>query len=171
MLLSAGCCIPAVLLLLSMWIKILENNRKGKDTSPERPETSGVADNDDLPSSATNDVDTEETTAERRHRAIIGAISRYGEVLMLGAAAAAVLALLIAGERNLFSHQLRYQTEPIANIGTYPTRCIIARGLTIVARCRSMGAYRWHRLCSLWFPLRSTCRSHERGTRDHGTRE
>lgn len=30
---------------------------------------------------------------------------------------AAVLAILIIGERNFFSHQVDYQTEPIASIG------------------------------------------------------
>lgn len=36
------------------------------------------------------------------------------EVPLLGAA---VLAIVILGERNFFSSQVRYQTEPIASIG------------------------------------------------------
>ncbi|KFY14216.1 hypothetical protein V492_02781 [Pseudogymnoascus sp. VKM F-4246] len=43
----------------------------------------------------------------------------YSRVLSLPFFMAALLAVIVIGERNLFSSQLRYQTEPIASIGQW----------------------------------------------------
>lgn len=41
----------------------------------------------------------------------------YLRVISIPLFIAALLAFIVIGERNLFSSQLRYQTEPIASIG------------------------------------------------------
>lgn len=98
-LLSAACCIPAILSLISMWNKILEINWKSR---------SGIV--------------TEKDPNEKRVEGIDAWIR-----FLLGAVEAplfgiAVIAILVLGERNLFSPQVRYGTEPIASIGKSPFR-------------------------------------------------
>lgn len=46
---------------------------------------------------------------------------------------AAVFAILLIGELNFFSYQVKYQTEPIANIGRWPRLFVISKLLT--GRC------------------------------------
>ncbi|KAI7204825.1 hypothetical protein KC316_g522 [Hortaea werneckii] len=43
-------------------------------------------------------------------------LGKYLQILLFGGA---VFAILVAGERNLFSSQMRYQTEPMANVGQW----------------------------------------------------
>lgn len=94
-LLSAACCIPAVILLIAVWNKILEinwkkgNGKRGKDKPVGEPAE-----------------DTNSATITKRGKAML--------VPVLGGA---VLAIIIMGERNFFSSQVYYQTEPIAAIG------------------------------------------------------
>lgn len=47
---------------------------------------------------------------------VVRAFLSVPEALIFGGA---VLVILVVGEMNLFSTQVRYQTEPMANIGTY----------------------------------------------------
>ncbi|RMY03390.1 hypothetical protein D0868_07490 [Hortaea werneckii] len=42
-----------------------------------------------------------------------------GKYLQISLFGGAVFAILVAGERNLFSSQMRYQTEPMANVGQW----------------------------------------------------
>lgn len=99
-LLAAACCIPAILSLIFMWIKILE-----MDSNREEHEQI------DEPIGGTNGATTGEMKkVNSKIRFFLGAL----EVPVYGAA---ILAILIMGERNFFSSQVRYQTEPIASIG------------------------------------------------------
>ncbi|GAB1744011.1 hypothetical protein NU219Hw_g1050t1 [Hortaea werneckii] len=43
-------------------------------------------------------------------------LGKYLQIVLFGGA---VFAILVAGERNLFSSQMRYQTEPMANVGQW----------------------------------------------------
>ena len=51
-------------------------------------------------------------------------LGKYLQIILFGGA---VFAILVAGERNLFSSQMRYQTEPMANVGKYSNmrECLI----------------------------------------------
>ena len=104
-LLAAACCIPAILSLISMWNKILEINwhtRRGDGDEDERINE---------PIEGTNGATIE---TMRRINALIRSFLSVVEIPIFGAA---VLAILIIGERNFFSFPVRYQTEPIASIG------------------------------------------------------
>jgi hypothetical protein len=104
-LLAAACCIPAILSLISMWDKILEINWKNRDGGGHADEQ-----NDELiegTNGATIGNMKRVNDFVRRHLGVVEIPVFYG----------AVLAILIIGERNFFSSQVMYQTEPIASIG------------------------------------------------------
>ena len=102
-LLSAACCIPAILSLLSMWNRILQINWRARFGG--RPAEQVL---DDQDSATIGDM--------RRADGIIRKWLRAVEIpLYFGA----VLAILVLGEMNFFSKQVRYQTEPIASIGRF----------------------------------------------------
>lgn len=136
-LIAAACCVPAILLLISNWNKIREINLKAKllqaklsldaeaktrteldDSNNLRPRTGcEVEDTSGQPTDghATQDGTYQCTCSgneaehpnNRRTRNIV-ATPLFG---------AATLSILIMGEWNFFSPQVRYQTEPIASIG------------------------------------------------------
>ncbi|CZT18993.1 uncharacterized protein RCC_04838 [Ramularia collo-cygni] len=137
MLLAAACCIPAILLLVSMWFKILESIWKSSSQDDESNSEHGeVADE------ARTVINTTRSSLQREkpddsecfeiHNAEAGerqtvrtaakpnrvafAIREYGEIVVFGSA---VLAILVLGERNMFSSQIQYQQEPIGNIGQW----------------------------------------------------
>jgi hypothetical protein len=96
MLLSAACCIPAILSLVSMWNKILENNWK------RRRGTSAEDRKHDEPIEGTNGA-----TAGRM--AGINKMVRYSlGFVEIPVFSAAILAILIIGEMNFFSPQVLY---------------------------------------------------------------
>ncbi|KFY45697.1 hypothetical protein V494_00823 [Pseudogymnoascus sp. VKM F-4513 (FW-928)] len=103
-LLSAACCIPAVLSLISMWYKILEIKWKAKfgDGEEEHKVIDGT-------NGATN-------AAMMRVKSQIRKFMLAVEIPVFGAA---ILAILIIGERNFFSEQVKYKTEPMASIGQW----------------------------------------------------
>lgn len=104
-LLSAACCIPAILSLVSMWNKIREtnwNNRFGHKDEPI-----------DAPIEGTNNA----TVGKMKE--VNSLIRFFLSAIEVPVFVGAVLAILILGERNFFSQQVAYQTEPIATIGTY----------------------------------------------------
>lgn len=101
---SAGCCVPAILSLVFMWNKILEINWKARFGDPD--EELG-----NEPISGTNGATVEKMNGVN---AMIRSFLSAVEVPVFGAA---ILALLIIGERNFFSHQVFYQTEPLASVG------------------------------------------------------
>ena len=67
---------------------------------------------------------------------------------------AAIMAILVMGERNFFSPQMRYQTEPIASIG----KCLSQRRgnytRLIFPIYRAVGTDCWHRSRCAWLPVR-----------------
>ncbi|KAH0278011.1 hypothetical protein KCU91_g2782, partial [Aureobasidium melanogenum] len=108
-LLCAACCIPAILTLISMWNKILEINWKSRFAAEtEKP------------------PDPE----EKEVKAINSLIKRFLNVIEAPLFGLAVVVILILGEINLFSRQVRYQTEPIASIGQWAP--IVGTGLAIM---------------------------------------
>ena len=96
-LLCAACCIPAILTLISMWNKILEINWRSRYGVP-----------------------TEKDPEEKKVKDINNLIKRFLNVIEAPIFGIAVVVILILGEINLFSYQVRYQTEPIASIGKQP---------------------------------------------------
>jgi hypothetical protein len=105
-LLAAACCIPAVLSLVSMWNKVLEYNFKQRAKREE--------------------IDAEESEPIEGTKATVGAMNKVNDLVKVALSAVevpifggAVLTILILGELNFFSTQVRYQTEPIATIGMY----------------------------------------------------
>lgn len=103
-LLAAACCIPAILSLVSMWDKILKTNWRKRF---------GHADSWDLNKTlpGTNAA-TPAKMARTEDR-----IRFYLSMVEIPVFGAAVIAILIVGERNFFSESVRYQTEPMASIG------------------------------------------------------
>jgi len=103
--LSAACCIPAILSLISMWFKILETNWKAHSRAGDHGQPT------DAPIEGTNGA----TISGMKD--INSVIRRYLRALQVPVFVAAILAILIIGERNFFSPQVDYMTEPIATIG------------------------------------------------------
>lgn len=112
---AAACCVPAVLSLVSMWNKILEINWKsGSGHHTEK--------RIDEPIEGTNGA------TEKKMKGINEWIKVFLSAVEAPIFGAAVVAILIMGERNFFSPQVRYQTEPIASIGRCPSQ---RRGLYV----------------------------------------
>ena len=116
-LLSAACCIPPVLSMVTMWNKILQINWKarfGPEPSPEAMHAPIEGTNNATPMSV---------------KAINSRIRAFLSVVEAPVFGAAILAVLIIGERNFFSTQVDYQTEPIASIGQWAP--IVGTGLGV----------------------------------------
>ncbi|KAJ4203467.1 hypothetical protein NW759_015143 [Fusarium solani] len=90
-LLAAACCVHAVLCLVSMWDKVVENWRRNST----RLVTKGMI---------------------KRLNQIIGYFLKILAIPVFGGAG---LAILIVGEINFFSSQVKSQTEPMANVGQW----------------------------------------------------
>ncbi|KAH9883690.1 hypothetical protein F4778DRAFT_775049 [Xylariomycetidae sp. FL2044] len=106
LLLSAACCIPAVLHLAFMWNKILEINWKSRFGNPDE-------DNPDEPIEGTNG-------ATPRHVENINSMVRlFLSTIEIPVFGGAVIAILILGELNFFSDQVTYQTESMASVGQW----------------------------------------------------
>lgn len=102
-LLAAACCIPAILYLISTWIKILELNWKsrfGTGDLQERIEgTNGAT-----------------VGGMLRVNAVVRSFLGVLEILLFGAA---VVAILVVGEMNFFSEPMMWETEYPQSIGTF----------------------------------------------------
>ncbi|CAG7940503.1 unnamed protein product [Penicillium salamii] len=117
-LLAAACCIPAILSLVSMWIKIMDHNwEKLSDGSRKHQEPDG--------------------TIKGTNGATVSEMKKIGETIKdlmslieVPVMAAAVLAILIKGEMNFWSRQVYYQTEPITSIGQWAP--IVGSGLAVL---------------------------------------
>ncbi|RHZ63795.1 uncharacterized protein CDV56_109209 [Aspergillus thermomutatus] len=117
-LLAAACCIPAILSLASMWNKILEINwtrRFGNSYRNKR----------------------QDEVIEGTNGATLGKMNKVNEmirsflsVVEVPIFGAAVLVIIIIGERNLFSDQVVYQTEPMKSIGQWAP--IVGAGLAVL---------------------------------------
>lgn len=107
-LLAAACCIPAVLSLVSMWNKIRKINWIMRWGNGQREEEKL-----DQPIEGTNGATIESM------KGVNSLIRRFLSVVEVPVFGAAVLAILILGEMNFFTKQVRYETEPIASIGQW----------------------------------------------------
>ena len=132
-LLAAACCVPAILSLISMWNKILEINWKARFGSGSEDERL-----DEL-------IEGTNGATIGRMKGVNTMVRLFLSVVEIPLFGAAVLAILIIGERNLFSTQVKYQTEPIRSIGEYSIRvAFLQDSLQIPAMCRPMGTHRWY---------------------------
>ncbi|KAH8684379.1 hypothetical protein BGZ60DRAFT_466844 [Tricladium varicosporioides] len=116
-LLASACCIPAILSLVSMWKKILKINWKSRF---------GHEDDECMnePIEGTNGA------TEGKMISINSLIRSFQSAVEVPIFGAAVLAILIIGERNFWSHEVLYQTEPIASIGQWAP--LLGSGLAVL---------------------------------------
>ncbi|KAF7122939.1 hypothetical protein CNMCM5793_001115 [Aspergillus hiratsukae] len=117
-LLAAACCIPAILSLASMWNKILEINWTRRFGNSDRNKK-------------------QDEVIEGTNGATLGAmntvnemIRRFLKVVEVPIFAAAVLVIIIIGEWNFWSDQVRYQTEKMQSIGQWAP--IVGAGLAVL---------------------------------------
>ncbi|KFY69429.1 hypothetical protein V496_00253 [Pseudogymnoascus sp. VKM F-4515 (FW-2607)] len=103
-LMSAACCIPAILSLISMWYKILEIKWKARFGDPDEEDKV---------------IDGTNGATNAAMMGVKNQIRKFLLVVEIPVFGAAVLAILIIGERNFFSEPVRYQTEPMASIGQW----------------------------------------------------
>ncbi|SMQ48058.1 unnamed protein product [Zymoseptoria tritici ST99CH_3D7] len=161
-LLAAACCIPAILLLVSMWFKILESiwksshangskSRRGSMMPVEEREPSishpiriitndesekpnvdyhtshreqaasfssndGVLHRHQTGPPSTDSPPSSDPPPEPKRSPIPHLIRSYGEPTFF---TLTILTILLLGELNLFSPQVRYQQEPLGNIGQW----------------------------------------------------
>lgn len=115
-LLAAASCIPAILSLISMWNKILEINWKTRFGNREE---------DEDPIEGTNGA----TVGRMKgvNNSISGFLKSAVEVPVF---CAAVLAIVIAGERNFWSDQMFYETEPVSSIGQWAP--LVGTGFAVI---------------------------------------
>lgn len=107
-LLAAACCIPAILSLVSTWIKILEDNW---EKLARREQTADDAKPEEQPIEGTNGA----TPAQMNW--VAARIRRWLTLIEIPVFSGAVLAILVKGEMNLFSAPVKYQTEPMSSVG------------------------------------------------------
>lgn len=110
-LVSAACCIPAILSMASMWDKILKNSWK---------ERFGDADAEEVVEPGTNGA------TNKKMKSVNEMIRGFLSVVEIPVFAAAVVAILVLGELNFWSPAVRWQTEPMANVGQWAP--IVASG-------------------------------------------
>ena len=96
---AAAGCVQVVLSLIFMWGRQLEFNWVQRMASTEKNKAEG------------------EIEEERKFNSGRELRRMYFRAFSIPLFIAALLAFIVIGERNLFSSQLRYQTEPIASIG------------------------------------------------------
>ncbi|KAH7026597.1 uncharacterized protein B0I36DRAFT_330982 [Microdochium trichocladiopsis] len=100
---AAACCIPAILYLISTWLKILELNWRSRfgtgDLQQQIEGTNGA------------------TVGGMLHiNAVVASFLSVLEILLFGAA---VVAILIIGELNFFSEQMGWEVELIQSVGQW----------------------------------------------------
>lgn len=103
-LLSAGCCIPAILSLISMRNRILDINwrtRAGRD---------GQEDEMDMPIEGTR-------ATLKSLKKINETIKNFLTVVEVAVFSGLVMAILVIGEINFWSPPVRFQVEPMATAG------------------------------------------------------
>ncbi|KAJ5242738.1 uncharacterized protein N7469_001065 [Penicillium citrinum] len=119
-LIAAACCVPAILSLVSTWIKILEINwerlSSGNAASAEKSE--------EEPIQGTNGA------TPKQMKGITSRIRGWLTLIETPVFVAAVLAILIKGEMNFFSKPVMYQTEPISSIGQWAP--VVGTGLAAI---------------------------------------
>ncbi|EJT76810.1 hypothetical protein GGTG_06724 [Gaeumannomyces tritici R3-111a-1] len=140
-LLAAGCCIISILSLVDIFNKIRHDNRKRhareKDGATEDQDNSD-GDSKDLSEgqpeatiSGTNGAtQSMMENAETRAKFLMGAV----EIPLF---AAAILAILVIGERNFMSPELSHGTEPMENVGQWAP--IVTAGLAAIGSLYLLG--------------------------------
>jgi hypothetical protein len=106
-LLATACCVHAIVWMLSMLVKIVETSRKGEVFGVGGRGEEGLHD----PIAGTNGA------TKAGMIGVNNMIRFYLSVTVVPIFGGAGLALLIMGEINFFSPQVRYQTEPLASVG------------------------------------------------------
>ncbi|KIW00744.1 uncharacterized protein PV09_07728 [Verruconis gallopava] len=109
---AAACCVPAVLSIISIWNKIIADNRAKKKR---------------LQQNATSRREQLNRESIDRTNKIIQSLLSVVEIPVF---AGAVIALVILGELNFWSTQVNYMTERIASIGQWAP--IAGTGLAVV---------------------------------------
>ena len=107
-LMAAACCIPAILSLVSMWIKILGDN--WKKIQPSRSDKKSGEQGIDA---------TWNGATPQQMTGITNRVRKWLTLIETPVFAGAVSAILIKGEMNFWSGPVQYQTEPIQSIGKY----------------------------------------------------
>ncbi|KAI1618873.1 hypothetical protein EDD36DRAFT_44190 [Exophiala viscosa] len=138
-LLSAACCIPAILLLISNWDKIrklnLNQKRLGKrldkdaqaremaeleeTNNHETGPASAAGETSDQGSRNGEDVEETDKCTCNNNEAEDSGNRRIRNIVTTPIFGAAILSVLAIGEWNFFSPQVQYQTEPMASIGQW----------------------------------------------------
>jgi len=102
-LLAAACCIPAILYLISTWLKILELNWKSRfgtgDLQQQIEGTNGAT-----------------VGGMLRINAVVTSVLSVLEILLFGGA---VIAILVVGELNFGSAPMVFETELIQSVGQW----------------------------------------------------
>lgn len=105
-LLASACCIPAILYLVFMWFKILEINWKIRWGHKEEDSLNEV-------------IEGTNGATVGTMKGINSLVSQFLSAVEVPLFAAAVLLIVVFGERNFFSRQVQYQSEPIQSIGQW----------------------------------------------------
>ncbi|KAJ5747831.1 uncharacterized protein N7511_009527 [Penicillium nucicola] len=114
-LLAAGCCVPAILQLVSMWIKIMDSNwEKFSPGEKRKPEDT---------------IDGTNGATLSHMTGITEKIRSWLALIEIPVFAAAVLFIIVKGELNFWSKPVYYQTEQIASIGQWAP--IVGTGLAV----------------------------------------
>jgi hypothetical protein len=103
-LISAGCCVPAVLMLVSTWLKIREKNWREQDKTEREKSLNEV-------------IEGTNGATMRRMNGINENIRELLRVVELAVFTAAVIGLLVIGEQNFFSRELYEYAEPMTSVG------------------------------------------------------
>jgi hypothetical protein len=142
--LAAACCILTILLLMKIWFNILEENAKERRAHEEKKSqenaSGATSDSDSVElrelsrgrrgtsaNAETTLVTTESSERARQNsRQELTDADKYRDnkkimffrnFFGVPLSGAAILAILIIGERNLFSYSVLYMTEPMPNVG------------------------------------------------------
>ncbi|KAI0477261.1 hypothetical protein GGR56DRAFT_398945 [Xylariaceae sp. FL0804] len=114
-LLAAACCIPAILSLIFTWNRILQINWKQR---PSCSYMTGYGRQDDKERLNQPIVGTNGAT-EGKMINVNDRIKGFIYRLVAPVFGGAILGILVTGERNFFSPQVNYQTEPMTSVGQW----------------------------------------------------
>ncbi|KAF1966854.1 hypothetical protein BU23DRAFT_485343 [Bimuria novae-zelandiae CBS 107.79] len=109
MLLATACCIPAVISMIFTFDKILALHWKRRFRHREQAEVNST----NQPIEGTNGA------TEEHMEGINGTIRRVLRLIEVPLFGGAIITILIVGEINFFSPQLRWETEPITSVGQW----------------------------------------------------
>lgn len=122
-LVSAACAIPCILMMIGIIIKIVESdagNRSDQSTQDQRLEREYLGDE-------RQDGESGWTAGQPKgNNKMIDLFQRWFEIPFF---LLAILAIVIIGERNLFSGPVRYDNEPMANVGQWSPIAGVALGI------------------------------------------